>query len=125
MPASGCACYWETMRPWSPTMTEPGEPRRIDLRALDDSDPEQAARVVRAALARAKLGGGALLYLAARARPILAAAALVFLAAYLLLRLAPLQAAPEEPAQALAEWVAAGHVPSNGEIVATFQGYRP
>lgn len=104
-------------------MTEPG---RIDLRALDElADPARAERVISAALARVNLTPRALPWLAGRFRPILAVAAVLFLVAFGLLRGAPRAEAPVEPSAALAGWVASDHVPSNGEILTAFRGYRP
>ena len=97
---------------------------RIDLRALEP-DRVQAERVVQAAIARASLGIRVIPWLAGRARPILAAAAVLLLVAYGLLRNAPRQPGPVAPTAALAGWVAAGHVPTNGEILTAYRGYQP
>jgi hypothetical protein len=102
----------------------PPEPGRVDLRALTDpADPLQADRVVQAALVRAALGPRPARRVA-HLTALLAAAALLLVAAGVLL-LAPGRQAPEEPAGLIADWAASSHVPTNGELLAAFGGYRP
>ena len=107
-----------------------GDDERIDLSALGGPDRLQqesvvqgAMRRIRAAPAREPLLGT----LAAWWRPGLAAAVLVFALGMFLARQRSIPAGTQtELVEArLIDWALAGHVPSNGELLATFQGYSP
>ncbi|HEY9383332.1 MAG TPA: hypothetical protein VIP80_07430 [Gemmatimonadales bacterium] len=106
-------------------MTERGD-EWIDLSALGGTDPLQADAVIAKAMAR--IGATSperqplLAEIAAWWRPGLAAAIVLFALGLLLAR-------PRSAAEAIAsaetrvlEWAASGHIPSNGELLATFQG---
>ncbi len=106
--------------------SSPLAPGRIDLRALDDpGDAGKAEQIIRSALARVDLTPRVAPWLAARSGPVLAAAAAVLVVAFGLLALAPRGKASPGASAILAEWIAASHVPTNGEILAAFQGYLP
>jgi len=111
-------------------MTERDD-ERIDLTTLGSPDPEQADRVVRAAMARIQAMAPApeplLADLDAWWRPGLAAAAAIALLA-LGMMLARQRPGPEAVLRAsvearVLEWAESEHIPSNGELVAAFQGY--
>jgi hypothetical protein len=111
-------------------MTERDE-ERIDLSALGKADPRQTDSVVAAAMVRvlatAPQREPLLADLATWWRPgLVAAAAVVLLALGLVLtrqgRLAE-SGAPTSLESRVLEWAESGHVPTNGELLATFQGY--
>ena len=112
-------------------MTDPHtEPGRIDFGMLTD-DPEFASvdRVMARVHAQRQAGqprsanGQALYTLEAYARPIAMAAA-ILIAVSLASMAVPVHAAdPVTPQQALASWVSSKHVPTNGELLRTFEGY--
>ena len=105
-----------------------GDDERIDLSALGGPDPLQEDSVVRGALLRIRAAPAReplLATLAAWWAPGLAAAFLLFALGMVLAR--P-RSSPVESETALVEarmieWALAGRVPSNGELLATFQGY--
>ncbi|HJR36083.1 MAG TPA: hypothetical protein VJ817_14095 [Gemmatimonadales bacterium] len=108
-------------------MTDRDE-ERIDLSALGGPDPLQENSVVRGAMLRIRAAPAREPLLAALAawwRPGLAAAILVFaLGIFLARERSRLVETGPEPVEArLIDWVLAGRVPSNGELLATFQGY--
>jgi hypothetical protein len=102
-------------------------PGRTDLRALDSSGDftDVADRVVAPALARfiAMRRDGFASTLRGFAMPMLVAAGVVM--AIGLGALAMVTDAPRagDPAVLLAQWIEAEHVPTNGELLFTFQGY--
>jgi hypothetical protein len=101
---------------------------RIDLSALGGPDPLQEESAVRGAMLRistASARESLLTALAAWWRPGLAAAILVFALGMFLARQrsSPAETGPELVEARLIDWALAGHVPSNGELLATFQGY--
>jgi hypothetical protein len=110
-------------------MTEsPHEPGRIDLRAIDHpADDLQAERVISAAMARFEAGRDSdddvLANIVIYTRPVLAVAAGLVLVATGTLIGTQRQTEPVEPASVLASWAEASHVPTNGELLAVFQGY--
>ena len=102
-------------------------PGRADLRALDGSGhfTDLADRLVARALARfmEKRRGEFVSTLRGFAVPMLAAAAVVMavgLGALAIMTSAP---DPHAPADVVAQWIEANHVPTNGELLLTFQGY--
>lgn len=102
-------------------MTDYPAPGRMDLRVLDEPrDPDQAGRVIRTALARAGLEWRVLPWLARRFRPLAATAAALLLAGLGFLGWAPRDRGADVPAS----WIAEQRVPTNGELLAAFQGYR-
>lgn len=105
---------------------------RVDLRAISD-DPAFANvdRVMAGVLGPDRLrelSPGRFRHdvfyaLRRRARPLAAAAALLIAASLTTLALVPGSAvSPAE--QTLATWVESRHVPTNGELLSTFEGYR-
>ncbi|HEV8597802.1 MAG TPA: hypothetical protein VGQ69_00415 [Gemmatimonadales bacterium] len=102
------------------------EDERIDLAALGGAEPLQADAVIAKAMARI----GAIspereplvAELAAWWRPGLAAAVILFALGLLLARPRPAQEDTASAEVRVLEWAAAGHVPSNAELLATFQG---
>src|SRR5687768_13477785 len=105
------------------------EPGRIDLRAFEEpADPLQAERVVSAAMARMSVARteprhDVISSLSDYSRPMLAAAA-VLLAVVTATMIFTGRRAPDlQPAIVLATWAEAQHVPTNGELLAAFQGY--
>lgn len=110
-------------------MTESArEPGRIDLRAIDQpADPLQAERVISAAMARhaAERGSDAdvLATIVIYTRPLLAVAAALVVVATGTLIVTQRQTEPVQPASVLASWAESSHVPTNGELLAVFQGY--
>lgn len=111
------------------------QPGRVDFRALVD-DPQfgNVDRVMAAVMAAARDRHGlsvteasqvrlhVLGALAAHARPLAAAAAILIALSLAALRLPGTSPSPP-PQQALATWVQSNHVPTNGELLTTFQGY--
>lgn len=110
-------------------MTESSrEPGRIDLRAIDHPpDQLQAERVISGAMARLAAerdsGGDVLATIVIYTRPLLAVAAALVLVATGTLMSTQRQTEPVEPASVLASWAESSHVPTNGELLAVFQGY--
>jgi hypothetical protein len=101
---------------------------RIDFTALGGPDPLQEESVVREAMLRIRAAPEREPLLEALAvwwRPGLAAAVLLFALGMVLARQrsSPAETVPELVESRLIDWALAGHVPSNGELLATFQGY--
>ena len=104
------------------------EPGRIDLRAIDEpADPARAERVIAAAMSRVAADrsahGDALSTIVIYARPLLAAAAALVVIATGTLMVTQRPSQEDQPASVLASWAASNHVPTNGELLAVFQGY--
>ncbi len=104
------------------------EPGRIDLRAVDaPADPLQAERVIAAAMSRMAVvresRGDVLASIMSYSRPLFAAAAALILIATGTLIVTQRRAATDQPASLLATWAESSHVPTNGELLAAFQGY--
>jgi len=104
------------------------EPGRIDLRAIDaPADPLQAQQVIAAAMSRMaadrESNGDVLTSIVIYARPLLAAAAALLLIATGTLIITQGRAQADQPASVLATWAESSHVPTNGELLAAFQGY--
>jgi hypothetical protein len=109
------------------TETSP-EPGRIDLRAIDEpADPARAERVIAAAMSRnaadRNRGADALGAILIYTRPLLAAAAALVVIATGTLIVTQRPAQEVQPAGVLASWAESNHVPTNGELLAVFQGY--
>lgn len=105
------------------------EPGRIDLRAIDEpADPARAERVIAAAMTRIAAnqnpGADALAAIAIYARPLFAAAAALVVIATGTLIATQRPEEDVEPAGVLASWAESNHVPTNGELLAVFQGYH-
>lgn len=112
-------------------MTDPHtEPGRIDFGMLTD-DPEFARvdRVMARVHAQRQAGqprsadGSPLHMLEAYARPIAMAAAILIAVSLASVAIPVHAAAPVTPQQTLASWVSGNHVPTNGELLRTFEGY--
>ena len=104
------------------------EPGRIDVRAIDEpADPGQADRVISVVLSRLSEGPEAtsnvLASIEAYTGPLLAVAATLLLAATGTLLLTGGRAEADQPTSIVANWAASSHMPTNGELLATFQGY--
>jgi hypothetical protein len=110
---------------------EPTPLGRVDFHAIAD-DPEFAnvervmAAVLRARSLRApsakRFHHDVFSALGRRARPLAAAAAVLLAASLATLALIPRTPA-SAPQHTLATWVQSNHVPTNGELLSTFQGY--
>ena len=104
------------------------EPGRIDLRAIDEpADPARAERVIASAMSRIAAdrnsGGDVLTTIVIYARPLFAAAAALVVIATGTLMVTQRPAQEDQPASVLASWAESNHVPTNGELLAVFQGY--
>lgn len=104
------------------------EPGRIDLRAIDAlPDALQARRVIAAVMSRmaadGESKGDVLTSVLSYARPLLAAAAALLLIATATLILTQGRTQDNQPASVLATWAESSHVPTNGELLAAFEGY--
>jgi hypothetical protein len=103
-------------------------PGRLDLRSLDAGpDPARADAAIAATMnrLRQRSPGDDDLRELRRYRVALMAAAAVLLAvalASIVARPIPSNDAPSDP---LVEWAQSSHVPTNGELLAAYQGYRP
>jgi hypothetical protein len=100
---------------------------RIDLRAIEVSDGARSQRVISAAMARIATSPtpveGVLDLIGRYSRAaMLAAAAIVAIAVGTIVS-RPRAAEPPDPVTALAGWADSRHVPTNGELLAEFQGY--
>jgi hypothetical protein len=102
-------------------------PGRADLRVIDPSGDfaDVAERLVSPALARfvATRQSGFASTLRGFAVPMLAAAALVMAVGFGALVIVTHGPRPADPADLLTEWIDAEHVPTNRELLITFQGY--
>jgi hypothetical protein len=102
-------------------------PGRADLSALDGSGDfsDVADRVVAPALARfvAMRQGGFPSTLRGFAKPMLAAAVVVMAIGLGVLVRVTNTPRVGAPAALLAQWIESDHVPTNGELLLTFQGY--
>ena len=109
---------------------------RVDLRALDDGNAARAERMERtisgaltriAALPTPRYTTADVL--ARRGGPLGLAAAIVAAVAIGIILTSrsgeAVAATSPEPVAAVAAWVDALHVPTNGELLATFHGYAP
>ena len=99
---------------------------RLDLRALDAAtDSDRTDTIVAAALARISAKPrDDLAELRRYRRALVAAAAVLLIAATasVLARPVPAVAPVEDP---IAGWARSSHVPTNGELLAAYHGYRP
>ena len=107
-------------------MTDMTENERLDLRALDAADDaSRTDALVRSVMAKVERRPRADdLRDLRRYRSVLAAAAVVFTSIALLSTFARPRGA-EHTADVIAEWARGGHVPTNAELLAAYQGYRP
>ena len=102
-------------------------PGRIDLRSLDDAQSDQREeRIVHGAMSRIRLAtrdkSETVLESTVRYwRPALAAAA-VFIA--MAVSAAAVSRRDRVDSTLLAQWAESQHVPTNGELLTTFQGYQ-
>ena len=113
-------------------MTDERDHTPIDLSAIDRfPDPTREDRVVGRAIARIRASRPAverrhlLGDVAALWRPTLAAASVIATLAGIAIsttRSPQGDAPPEQLRSRLLEWATSGHVPSNGELIATFAG---
>jgi hypothetical protein len=104
------------------------EPGRIDLGAIDQpADPLQAERVIAAAMSRIGADGDSsddvVASIVTYSRPLLAAAAALLVVATGTLIVSQRRTEHDQPANVLATWAESSHVPTNGELLAAFQGY--
>jgi hypothetical protein len=111
-------------------MTEEDDGARIDFSAIAPREPGLEDRVVNAAMQRVRAALRSTMNDLARLwRPGLAAAAVfTLLAVGSLLTMSSRVAtddAIDTPEAALIQWAANEHVPSNGELLVAFSGYRP
>ncbi len=105
------------------------EPGRIDLRVIDEpADPARGDRVIAAAMSRVaenrKSRSDVFGTIAVYARPLLAAAAALVVIATGTMMVTQRPAQDVQPAGVLASWAELNHVPTNGELLAVFQGYN-
>jgi len=104
--------------------------RRLDLRALDAAlDDERTEAVVAAVMSRiaSEMHGTTddiTRLLQARRRMMFVAAALAGLAAVAMFAF-PQRPGASSGADPISAWSQSSHVPTNGELLAVFQGYRP
>jgi len=106
------------------------EPGRVDLRAIDEpADPARAERVIAAAMSRVAAtrnsGRDVFATIAVYARPLLAVAAALVVIATGTLMVTQRPVRDVQVAGVLASWAESNHVPTNGELLAVFQGYAP
>jgi hypothetical protein len=99
--------------------------KRLDLRSLDAADdPGQTDALVRSVMAEvARRPRTDDVRELRRYRAVLLAAALVLAAVALASTRG--RNARGQGADVIAEWARDGHVPTNGELLASYQGYRP
>ena len=106
-----------------------GTGRRLDLRALDaGADDGRRDAMIRAAIDRLadsprEIADELTRLLRARRRLLVIAAMLAGVAAATVL--ANPRRSPAAPADLISTWALTSHVPSNGELLAVFQGYAP
>ena len=107
---------------------------RVDLRAIDDGDATRMERTISGALARIAAHpvprDTIADVLARHGRPLgLAAASIAAVAIGIVLARrngdTVATGTTAEPVAAVAAWAEALHVPTNGELLVTFQGYVP
>jgi hypothetical protein len=102
------------------------ENERLDLRVLDAADDKSRTdALVRSVMAQVERRPRADdLRELRRYRSVLAAAAAVFACIALLSTLARSRRAEIQPVDVIAQWARDGHVPTNAELLAAYQGYR-
>lgn len=103
-------------------------PGRIDLRAIESLNSPNADRIIAEAIARSGIGArtrqsSILSALQAQARIGFAAAAILLVVAVGTVALTESGGAAREPEMVLADWSRSNHVPTNAELLSTFQGY--
>jgi hypothetical protein len=110
-------------------MTDDVQPR-VDLSAVDaHRDAAREELVIAGVMARVaalhRKGAADAARLRAARRWLLAAAAVLVVAAAGAVRIAPRRPGAEDPSALVGDWAQSNHVPTNGELLAAFQGYRP
>jgi hypothetical protein len=111
-------------------MTDPHAPEgRLDLRALDvEHDPARADAVIGAVMSRiatTRQPRDDLAILRRYQRLALAAAAVLAAVATAAVVAVPRRSQEAAPSEVIASWTESQHVPTNGELLAAYQGYRP
>src|SRR5205814_7571067 len=126
----GCARFLATMPHWSRTMTDPTRPLgRVDLRGID-ADESAADRVIGRAMDEIRSNPSRavtqpLVEVDRYLRPALMAAAVLAAIAAGIVATTNARSADDTPAiTTLASWAETRHVPTNGELLVAFQGYR-
>ena len=101
---------------------------RLDLRALDATeDPDREDAVIRAVLTR--IAKRALLtewptWMTRAQRVLAVAAAVLLLMAGAALFTGREATVPDDAVELIQRWAASSHVPTNGELLAAYRGYR-
>jgi hypothetical protein len=109
----------------------PSPEGRIDLRALSGAadDPGRTDAVAAAVMARIVGRAAEMPYDIASLRRVqrrlLALAAVLVAAATATVYATPSSASVTDASALLASWTESGHVPTNAELLAVYQGYRP
>jgi hypothetical protein len=111
-------------------MTDPQAPEgRLDLRVLDaDHDPDRSDVVIGAVMSRIAATSQPrddLAIMRRYQRLALAAAAVLAAIATAAVVAAPRRSQLAAPTDVIASWTETQHVPTNGELLAAYQGYRP
>lgn len=97
---------------------------RLDLRALALPGGEAADRAVREVMRRVAASQSMNRLLRAK-RVMLAAAVLLVAVAAGTVKFSPAEAPVSDTRDVLALWAESGHVPTNAELLAIYQGYTP
>jgi hypothetical protein len=107
-------------------MTEPlsGESGRLDLRALSLPGDESAEASIATVMSRVA-AAQSIVPLERFRRFMLAAAVILVAVALGTLRFTDGNRLAADGRDLLATWVESGHVPTNGELLAAYQGYTP
>jgi hypothetical protein len=102
------------------------DPGRIDLRAIDASNEERVVANVMSTIRSMPVEETVDVWwsIGRYARPVLAAAAGFVIIALGVVALTRRGADETQYASTLEEWTTSSHVPTNGELLATFQGYQ-
>jgi hypothetical protein len=111
-------------------MTDPHIPDgRLDLRALAaEHDPARVDAVIGAVMSRietTRQPRDDLASMRRYQRVLLAAAAVLAAVATAAVVAAPRRSQVAAPTDVIASWTETQHVPTNGELLAAYQGYRP
>ena len=99
---------------------------RLDLRALDAADiPARNDAVIAAVLARVDARSANIALLLRTQRRMLAVAAVRAAIAVATVAHTPNRTNAAPANDPIAQWAQSGHVPTNGELLAAYQGYHP